>query len=867
MTLDKRYNHLEIEENKYRFWLDGGYFKQLDYHKPPFSMVIPPPNVTGKLHLGHAWNTTVQDIIARYKRLQGFDVLWVPGMDHAGIATQAVVEAHLKKSGETRTSLGREKFLAKVWEWKDRYAANIRQQWAKMGLSLNYNYERFTLDEGLNEAVNKVFVDLYHQGLIYRGEKIINWDPEQKTAISNIEVEHKEIEGKLYYVAYRLTETLAPLFVATTRPETMFADVCLVVNPKDERYKHLIGQTAVNPSNQEVIPIIGDEYVDIEFGTGVMKCTPAHDPNDFALGQKYDLAMPICMNKDGTMNELAGEFAGLDRFVCRQKLIEKIKKEANLLKIESIIHAVGFSERSGAMIEPYLSKQWFVKMKPLAEEVLKAQSGPDQIKFFPDRFNKTFIDWINKVEDWTISRQLWWGHQIPAYYHKVTGEVYVGLTPPVNIKSYIQDEDVLDTWFSSALWPFSTLGWPQKTLAYNRYYPTDVLVTAYDIIFFWIARMAFQGVHFTKKLPFKDVYITGLIRDEQGRKMSKSLGNGVDPMDVIARYGTDALRYFLATNSSPGADLRYSEEKINSSVNYLNKIWNASRYILMALPNNFKSQPINFAALQDVDKHILIRLNATIGDVTSNLDKYELGMASTYLYNFVYDEFCSWYLEFSKVTLANLDEKAKKQSEQVLVYVLKAILIMIYPFSPFITEEIYQNLPEHLDSIMLESFPKVDETITDENSYQNVELLKNFIKDIRTFKIDENLAPNSSLKLAVKTLNPDFLKKFSIYLSRFSFSTIVEQKDYLPEDIKRVYVHTHGELNIIAKEDKAHLLAQIEEDIQTEEYEIRRAENMLQNPSFLAKAPGLKIEEEKNKLEAHQLKLTNLLEKKKQLLG
>ncbi|MCX5775326.1 MAG: valine--tRNA ligase, partial [Firmicutes bacterium] len=561
MALDKRYDHKIVEENKYETWKSKGYFTAGDKSKPRFSMVIPPPNVTGKLHLGHAWNTTIQDILARYKRAKGFDVLWLPGMDHAGIATQAKVEAKLRKKGISRFDLGREGFLKEAWAWKKEYAEDIHWQWSVMGLAIDYSRERFTLDEGLNEAVREVFVDLYKKGLIYRGERIINWDPVQMTALSNIEVIHSDDEGEFYYFLYRFEGQSEGLVVATTRPETMFGDVCLVVNPKDERFIQYVGKKVINPANGQLLPIIADDYVDMNFGTGAMKCTPAHDPNDFIIGEKHHLEHPICLNKDATMNALAGKYQGQDRFECRKHLVKQIEKEGNLVKIEHVVHPVGHSERSGAVIEPYLSKQWFVKMRPLAEQALKFQEGPDAIKFYPDRFGKVFSSWMDKAEDWCISRQLWWGHQIPAYYHKETGEVLVSVKPPKDIQNYTQDDDVLDTWFSSALWPFSTLGWPRKTQDLARYFPIDVMVTAYDIIFFWVSRMIFQSLEFTGKKPFNDVLIHGLIRDAQGRKMSKSLGNGVDPIEIIDSYGADALRYFLTTNSTPGQDTRYIEEK------------------------------------------------------------------------------------------------------------------------------------------------------------------------------------------------------------------------------------------------------------------------------------------------------------------
>jgi valyl-tRNA synthetase len=862
MALDKRYDPRTIEQNKYRFWLERGYFQTGDTSLPSFSMVIPPPNVTGKLHLGHAWNGTIQDILARYKRLKGFDVLWLAGMDHAGIATQAVVEAKLRGEGKSRFELGREAFLAKVWEWKDVYAKNIRMQWAKMGFSLNYDYERFTLDKGLNEAVNKVFVDLYKKGLIYRGERIINWDPAQQTALSNIEVIHKDVAGSLYYVSYRLVDTLEPLFVATTRPETMFGDVCLVVHPDDERYQSMIGRQVINPANKQQIHIISDAYVDRTFGSGVMKCTPAHDQNDFVIGEKYGLAHPSCMNDDGTMNELAGAYKGLDRFECRQQLVERMRLDGNLLKIETITHAIGYSERSDVPIEPRLSKQWFVKMRPLAEAAIKLQASEKAITFFPERFEKTFLQWMDKVEDWCISRQLWWGHQIPAYYHKYTKEVIVSEKPPLNMQNYEQDQDVLDTWFSSALWPFSTLGWPKDTMAYSRYFPVDVMVTAYDIIFFWVSRMVFQSLEFTSKRPFKDVYIHGLIRDEQGRKMSKSLGNGVDPMDVISQYGADALRYFLATNSTPGQDTRYIEEKVSSAANYLNKIWNAARYILMTIPSSITPKELNANDLGPLDKYIMSRLQQTIDNVATNLDKYELGMASSYLYDFVYDDFCSWYLELSKVTLNSLDTDKIATTHQVLYHCLKAILVMIYPFCPFISEEIYQNMPFHKTSIMEEKYPDSRRDYDDAPSLNDVTLLQSIIKDVRNYKVTHQLPPNHELTLYITAKNEHFIAMYRSYIERFTFSLIALEVDASQLVDNAPFTYPSGELIIIEGINQVDALAKLDEDISKVQYEIARALNLLDNPAFRSKAPHHKIEMEEEKLATHRATLQALLEKR-----
>ncbi|MBO4538188.1 MAG: valine--tRNA ligase, partial [Erysipelotrichaceae bacterium] len=562
--LDTRYDHLKVEEGQYEDWIKEGFFTAGDTSKKPYCLVIPPPNVTGKLHLGHSWDNTLQDIITRYKRMCGFDTLYLPGMDHAGIATQAKVDQRLKEQGVSRYDIGREKFLEQAWAWKEEYAGHIRKQWAAMGIALDYTRERFTLDEGLSRAVRKAFVQLYKEGLIYQGERIINWDPAAKTALSNIEVIYKPTKAYMYHFIYDIVENGRQIVVATTRPETMFGDVCVVVHPDDDRYRDIVGMHAINPANHQPLPIITDDYIDIEFGTGAMKCTPAHDPNDFIIGEKYGFDKPVCINPDGTMNALAGEYEGLDRYECREKLVERIKNEGHLDHLEDIEHNVGYSERTDVIVEPYLSKQWFVKMKPLAEDVLKYQNSDDtKIHFYPERFEKTFLQWLENIEDWCISRQLWWGHRIPVWYHKETGEIYCEMTDPADPENWIQDEDVLDTWFSSALWPFTTLNWPDENDPdYQRYYSTDCLVTGYDIIFFWVARMAFQARHFTHDRPFRDVLIHGLVRDEQGRKMSKSLGNGVDPMDVKQRYGVDALRFFLTTNSTPGADLRYSDTKV-----------------------------------------------------------------------------------------------------------------------------------------------------------------------------------------------------------------------------------------------------------------------------------------------------------------
>jgi valyl-tRNA synthetase len=851
-----KYDHLQVEDGSvYSNWCNEGYFTAGDLTKKPYSIVIPPPNVTGKLHLGHAWDTTLQDILCRYKRLQGYDVCWVPGMDHAGIATQAKVDARIKEEGYSRYDLGREKFLERAWEWKEEYASTIRQQWAKMGLSLDYSRERFTLDEGLSQAVNKVFVDLYNDGLIYQGERIINWDPEAKTALSNIEVEHKEIMGHMYYFNYQVVETGEQLVIATTRPETMFADQAIFVHPDDERYKDIVGMHIINPANGETLPIMADDYIDMSFGTAVMKCTPAHDPNDFALAKKYNLAMPICMNPDGTMNELAGKYAGMDRFECREALVADFEKAGVVNHIEEHLHQVGHSERTHVIVEPYLSKQWFVKMKPLAQAVLDNQEKEDQkISFVPPRFNHTFEQWLENIEDWCISRQLWWGHRIPAWTNNETGEIYVGTSAPEDIENWTQDEDVLDTWFSSALWPFSTLGWPNQTEDLDRYYPTNVLVTGYDIIFFWVARMAFQGRYCTDSRPFKEVLIHGLIRDNQGRKMSKSLGNGVDPMDVIADKGADALRFFLTTNSAPGLDLRYDEKKVDAAWNFINKIWNASRYVMMQLDGN--PGEVDASKLSAADKWILSRLNETIESVTKNMDRYEFSMVGNELYNFVWNDFCSWYIELSKAALSSSDPQVVASTQKVLYTVLKDILILLSPFIPFVTEEIYQHLTDE-ETINKAQWPgKVDLQFSAQEM-KEMQLLLNVIVNVREIKNTYKMKPSENLDILLKDNNGQTIKfneEVSAMLTRMAHASAVEHlesDDVLKRSIGNVEMS-------IAMADLIDLEEEIEKtskEINRLKKEIKRASGMLSNPKFVEKAPAAKVEEEKKKLATYEEQL------------
>ena len=675
--METKYDFNLVEKGKYEFWLNNKTFLAgNDKSKRPFAIVIPPPNVTGNLHIGHAWDTTLQDIIIRYKKLCGFDALWVPGMDHAGIATQAKVDEKLSKMGINPRTLSREDWLKYAWDWKEEYANNIHKQWAKLGLALDYSRERFTLDEGLSKAVRKVFVDLYNKGLIYRGYRIINWDPKAQTALSNEEVIYKDVKGYFYHLKYIIEGTDKYLDVATTRPETLFGDTAVAVNPSDERYKDLIGKNVVLPIVGRLIPIIGDEHADPEFGTGCVKITPAHDPNDYEVGKRHNLKEIICINPDATMNENAGIYQGLSREEAREKLVSDLEKNGLLLSKEEITHNVGHSERTGVMIEPYLSSQWFVKMRPLADRVLENQKNKDtKVNFVPKRYEKTMNHWMEITYDWCISRQLWWGHRIPAWYKG--DEIYVGENAPTG-EGWVQDEDVLDTWFSSALWPFSTLGWPNKTDDLDRYFPNDVLVTGYDIIPFWVNRMTFQSLEFMNERPFKDCLIHGLIRDKQGRKMSKSLGNGVNPIDVIDKYGCDSLRLFLTTNSAPGMDLRYDEEKVASSWNFINKLWNASRYVIMNT-NNLNDN--NYKEYNNYDKWILTKYNNVIKQVTKYMDKYEFHNAFNTLYSFIWDDYCSSYIEISKIYLNDT-------SKSVLLNILTGIIKMLHPFMPYVTEEI-----------------------------------------------------------------------------------------------------------------------------------------------------------------------------------
>lgn len=869
--MSSKFQPQEVEAGKYQWWVDSGVFHpNEDPNAEPYSIVIPPPNVTGKLHLGHAWDVTLQDMIIRQKRMQGFDTLWLPGMDHAGIATQAKVEEKLRSEGVSRYDLGREKFLEQTWEWKEEYASHIREQWAKMGISVDYRRERFTLDKGLSDAVKKVFVTLYEKGLIYRGEYIINWDPKAKTSLSDIEVIHKDVEGAFYHMNYPLADGSGFLEIATTRPETLLGDTAVAVHPDDERYQALIGKTVILPLMNREIPIIADEYVEQDFGTGVVKITPAHDPNDFEVGNRHNLPRINVMNDDATMNELAGKYEGMDRFAARKAIVKDLEEAGLLVKIEKHLHSVGHSERTDVVVEPRLSKQWFVKMGPLAQQAINAQraEGDNTVNFYPPRFNDAYLRWMENIHDWVISRQLWWGHQIPAWYHKETGEVYVGMEAPSDSENWTQDPDVLDTWFSSALWPFSTMGWPDEEAAdYKRYYPTSTLVTGYDILTFWVSRMMFQGLEFTGKRPFKNVLIHGLIRDSQGRKMSKSLGNGVDPMEVIEQYGADALRWFLANGSAPGQDVRYSTDKMDAAWNFINKIWNASRYALMNVGDLTADQVDITGEKNLADKWILTRLNQTIAKVTELFEKFEFGEAGRLLYRFIWDDFCDWYIEMSKETLAGDDEAAKLTTRSILVYVLDNTLRLLHPIMPFVTEEIWQSVPHVGESLVVAAYPTVHPEQMDEKAAEEMEFLMDFIRSVRTVRNEMNTPLSKPINIIAKVSDAAHyavLKENESYIARFSnpeefvYGEDVEAPSDAVTSVitgAEIYLPLAGLINI---EDE---IARLEKEAEKLQQEVDRVEKKLSNEKFVAKAPAAVVEAERAKGADYQAQREAVLER------
>ncbi len=841
--LDKKYDHKKTEEGKYEIWKEKGYFKSdNESEKTPFCIVIPPPNVTGKLHIGHAYDTAIQDAIVRYKRMKGFDTLWLPGMDHAAIATEAKVVKKLKDEGIDKYEYGREKFLEACWDWTREYGGSIRDQWAGLGLSVDYTRERFTLDDDLNKAVRKVFVDYYNKGLIYRGERIINWDPAAQTALSNEEVIYKSEKSAFYHLKYVIEGTDKYLDVATTRPETLFGDTAVAVNENDDRYKEFVGKNAILPLMNKPIPIITDEHADMEKGTGVVKITPAHDPNDFEVGNRHNLERIVIMNDDATMNEnVPKKYQGMTREECREACLEDLKEQGLLLEIEPLTHEVGHSERTGVMVEPMIKEQWFVKMAPLAKKVLDFQDKKDEkINFVPKRFEKVLRHWMEISYDWCISRQLWWGHRIPAWYKD--GEVYVGMEAPKE-EGWVQDEDVLDTWFSSALWPFSTLGWPEKTKDFDRYFPTDCLVTGYDIIFFWVARMAFQTEYITGKRPFKDCVIHGLIRDKQGRKMSKSLGNGVDPFDMVDKYGADSLRFYLTTDGSMGMDLRFDEVKLTSTWNFINKIWNASRFVLMNIDDLAK---IKLENLKNEDKWILSKYEKTVKSVTKHMDKYEFNLAGAELYEFAWNYFCDYYIEMAKYSL---DSSATKS---VLCTVLTGILKMLHPFMPFVTEEIYQMLPvKDAESIMIADYPKYDKKFIFESEESAVDDAVEFIKNFRNIRAENNMTKELKVMFDTEDDNELIVKMLKLD------DSIV--KEPLGKKAYKVFSNRIKATIFFEKLESEADKAIKETQIKLLQASIERREKLLSNENYVNKAPANIVELDRKKLEEEKKKLEELM--------
>ena len=840
--LEKKYNHELVEQNKYEKWLSQNYFKcEEESDKKPFCIVLPPPNVTGVLHLGHAWDVTLQDIIIRYKKMEGYDTFWLPGMDHAAIATEAKVVKRLKDKGIDKYEYGREKFLDACWDWTKEHGDIIRAQWAKLGIALDYTKERFTLDDGLSKAVRKVFVDYYNEGLIYRGEKIINWDPVAKTALSNEEVVYGEEKSAFYHIKYMLENSDKYIDVATTRPETLFGDTAVAVNELDERYKDFVGKNVILPLVNKPIPVITDEHADMTKGTGAVKITPAHDPNDFEVGNRHNLERIVIMNDDATMNELTGKYNGMTREACREQVVKDLQELGLLIKIEPITHEVGHSERTGVMVEPMIKKQWFVKMRPLADKVLATQKKKDEkVNFFPSRYEKTMNHWMEITYDWCISRQLWWGHRIPAWYKG--DEVYVGMEAPTE-DGWVQDNDVLDTWFSSALWPFATLGWPDNTKLLEKYYPNQCLVTGYDIIPFWVNRMTFQGEKLLGKRPFEDCLIHGLIRDKQGRKFSKSLGNGIDPFDMVKLYGADALRYYLATDVAPGTDMRFDEEKIKATWNYINKIWNASRFVLSNIED---LKEIKLENLKPEDKWILSKFEHTIHDTKKFMDKYEFNNAGAIIYNFTWNYFCDYYIEMAKYSIDTLSTKS------TLCYILTGILKILQPFMPYVTDEIYSMLPvKDAKDIMISTYPKYDKKLIFESEEKAVDDTVEFIKSFRNIKAENNITKEMKVMfdteddndLIVKMLKLDNnlvkkplgIKAYKVFSSRVKATIFFEKVE--------------TEADKLAKETQVKILTE----------SITRREKLLLNENYVNKAPAKIVELDRQKLAEEKQKLIELL--------
>ena len=860
----KTYNPSEVEDRIYDFWVKGNYFHaEPDPDKKPYTIVIPPPNITGQLHMGHALDNTLQDILIRFRRMQGYSTLWMPGTDHASIATEAKIVEAMKAEGITKEDIGREGFLERAWAWRDKFGSRIISQLKKLGSSCDWQRERFTLDEGCSKAVKEVFVRLYEKGLIYRGERIINWCPHCKTSISDAEVTYEEKDGSFWHLRYPITDGSGYLELATTRPETMMGDTAVAVHPNDERYKDLIGKTVTLPIMNREIPIVADEYVEMDFGTGVVKITPAHDPNDFEVGLRHNLPVINIMTDEAVINENGGKFCGMDRYTARKAVVKELEELGFLVKVEPMKHNVGSCYRCNSVVEPRVSKQWFVKMQPLAEPAIDTVKN-GEIKLIPSRFEKTYYNWMENIKDWCISRQLWWGHRIPAYYCADCNEVIVSKTdvdtcPKCGSKNISQDEDTLDTWFSSALWPFSTLGWPEENEDLKYFYPTSTLVTGYDIIFFWVARMIFSGLEYTGKAPFNTVLFHGIVRDDQGRKMSKSLGNGIDPLEEIDKYGADALRFTLATGNTPGNDMRYSSDRVSASRNFANKIWNAARFLLMNLGEDEPAPHIP-ENLSIEDKWILSKFNTLVRDVTDNLDKFELGLAVAKLYDFIWDVFCDWYIELAKIKLNSGDEQAAKTAKAVLVYVFSETLKLLHPFMPFITEEIWQALPHSGDTIMISKWPEFSKDLDFGAEEQDFQIIMDSIRAIRNRRNEMNVPPSKKAKVVISTERTELFESSASFIKRLAYASEVECNNSYDPDGAVTVVTNAATIYIPMKElmDFTKELERLEKDLAKAIVDKEFFEKKLNNPGFVAKAPEKLVAEQKQQLQKVLEKIENI---------
>ncbi len=862
--LPKTYDPKEVESKLYQFWMERGYFHAVrDPEKKPFTIVMPPPNVTGQLHMGHAMDAALQDVLIRFKRMQGYSALWLPGVDHAGIATQIKVEEELRKEGLTRYDLGREKFLEKVWDWKHQYGNRIVEQQKKLGASCDWDRACFTMDEGCSNAVREVFVNLYEQGLIYKGSRIINWCPHCITALSDAEVEYVDKPGNLWHIRYPLADGSGEVIVATTRPETMLGDSGVCVNPNDERYAAIVGKKVILPLMNKEIPVVADDYAEMDFGTGCVKMTPAHDPNDFEVGLRHNLEVIRVLDDKGVVNEFGGKYEGLDRYEARKQIVADLEEQGYLVKVEPYNHNVGTCYRCHRDVEPIISAQWFVKMKPLAEEALRVVYE-GETKFVPERFTKTYTNWMENVRDWCISRQLWWGHQIPAWYCADCGHMTVSredakACEKCGSKNITRDEDVLDTWFSSALWPFETLGWPDTEAEdFKYFYPTDVLVTGYDIIFFWVARMIFSGCKQTGKPPFHTVLIHGLVRDDKGRKMSKSLGNGIDPLEMIERYGSDALRMNMITGNSPGNDMRFYVERCEAMRNFANKLWNASRYVMMNLSLEKNELP-ELSKLETADKWILSKLNTLVAEVTENMDKYELGVAEQKCYDFIWDSYCDWYIELTKARLYGEDEESKLVAQQVLLYVLDQLLRLMHPFMPFITEEIWQAIPHEGEALIIAQWPKYEEALNFKTEENAMESIMNAIRAVRNRRAEMNVPPSKKCSLYIVTKKPEIFRSGAVFMTRLAYADEVLISDKEPEGYESMAsCVTHDSalyMPMAQLVDVEKELARIAKEKEKTEKLLASIRGKLGNPGFTAKAPEAVVKAEQEKAE----KMENLL--------